>query len=754
MRQVIAFRYSMKKFQDETLRHFNTVFRDRIVGYCGFVLLSIAVVFFGLRLDQANLRVPLMYQGDVLLILPLVKCTIETGTHWRNDRLGAPGIQELHDFPIVDHFHFAILWLLGQVLPNYVVVYNLYHIASYPLTVLTTMVVLRSFGVSFLSAGLAGMLYAFLPYHYIRGLGHYFLSAYWTLPLSLWPVLRLIWGLGLFEKRSTAAGTVLIAVMTACAGAYYAFFSCAVLAFVGLYTACSRRTGKPLASGCLVIAIIVSVGVLNHLPASLYQSQWGPNTEPTQRQPEEAEYYGLKLAQMLLPVHDHHWKFLSDIRAKYDSNHRPLQNENETATLGLIGSITVLILLVSVILPLEHGGRRPPEQSLREKAETENTYPALRGIASLVLFLILLGTVGGLGSLFNFFITPQVRSLNRISIVIAFFVFSAIAIVIDKLKYRRLACLGLIVFGIWDETNRYWFCLSNDSLPGKLNEWNHDARFFSEVEALDPQGMIFCLPYMTYPEGTRIGQMDGYDHCRGYLHSHSLRFSFGAMRNRETDNWQRDILTAPVSEMLDRLIYRGFTGLLIDDRGFPDDLDAGMYRQRIRESLGGSAAEQNDGSLHYLSLHEHKVRMLHELGEVEFCHRKDREWNRVSVLWLDGFVQFNPLGQENRHRQCSQHGTMVIVNPSNTTRTFKASMVIRSSTTRAGQLEIDGGEVWSETMPLTDSSASIERTWTVKPGRHTIRFRYEPSRDHVPGDSRNVMFFIASFTMDESNVSR
>src|SRR5436309_3426159 len=101
-------------------------FLQRLAAYGGFTLAGVILLVFGMRLDKADLTVPLGYQGDCLLILPLVKTTLERGCHWRNERLGAPGIQELHDFPIVDHFHFAIIWLMGQIWPDYVVVFNLY----------------------------------------------------------------------------------------------------------------------------------------------------------------------------------------------------------------------------------------------------------------------------------------------------------------------------------------------------------------------------------------------------------------------------------------------------------------------------------------------------------------------------------------------------------------------------------------------------------------------------------------------------
>jgi len=44
-------------------------------------------------------------------------------------------------------------------------------------------------------------------------------------------------------------------------------------------------------------------------------------------------------------------------------------------------------------------------------------------LASLALFAVLLGTLGGVGSLIGHLVTPQVRAYNRISIYIAFLMF-------------------------------------------------------------------------------------------------------------------------------------------------------------------------------------------------------------------------------------------------------------------------------------------------------------------------------------------
>src|SRR5262249_2477186 len=118
----------------------------RLAGYLFFVLASVAILFAGQRLARADLTPPVFYRRAALLTLPMVKETVEHGSHWRTERLGAPGVQELHDFPVVDHLHFALIWLLGRAWPDPVAVFNLYHLLTYPLTVLTALLVLRHFG--------------------------------------------------------------------------------------------------------------------------------------------------------------------------------------------------------------------------------------------------------------------------------------------------------------------------------------------------------------------------------------------------------------------------------------------------------------------------------------------------------------------------------------------------------------------------------------------------------------------------------
>ena len=164
-----------------------------------------------LSLDKAGYveltAAPLLHydEGDALLTLPMIKDAVERGNHWRNDRMGAPGAFQLYDFPVIDHLHFAGLWLVGRFTGSYLTAFNVYFLLTYPLTALTTLVAFRRFGYSLAAGGAGGLLYAFLHAHAARGQEHYFLSAYWVVPLSL-VLFRYVWPFWLFKDASRGDG--------------------------------------------------------------------------------------------------------------------------------------------------------------------------------------------------------------------------------------------------------------------------------------------------------------------------------------------------------------------------------------------------------------------------------------------------------------------------------------------------------------------------------------------------------------------
>src|SRR5438270_707913 len=81
------------------------------------------------------------------------------------------------------------------------------------------------------------LLFAFLPYHFMRGLGHLFLASYFLIPLLVLLALRLYLDQSPFCRRDLFSrrtlGAVLLCLLAGSGGVYYAFFACYFLFFAG-----------------------------------------------------------------------------------------------------------------------------------------------------------------------------------------------------------------------------------------------------------------------------------------------------------------------------------------------------------------------------------------------------------------------------------------------------------------------------------------------------------------------------------------
>jgi len=75
--------------------------------------------------------------------------------------------------------------------------------------------------------------------------------------------------------------------------------------------------------------------------------------------------------------------------------------------------------------------------------------------------------------------------------------------------------------------------------------------------------------------------MSDYDHLRAYLHSRTLRWSYGAIKGRHGDGRQRTIAKLPADEMVHALQSAGFEGIYLDRYGYEDN-GAGIEKKLTR----------------------------------------------------------------------------------------------------------------------------------------------------------------------------
>jgi phosphoglycerol transferase len=340
----------------------------------------------------------------------------------------------LYDFPNADFFNFLIVKVISLFFPDSVVVMNVFFLLTFPLTAMTSLFTFKYFKIPHLIAVALSLLYAFAPYHFYRGMGHLFLSAYYIIPLVTLVMLSL-WSLDIpffcqpeygkdsyrfdgLSKRSFFY--FIICAIAGSAGIYYSFFSCFFIFIAGLasFLTKPRKYKIILVSSLLLISIILFSSFLNLLPSVIYNRTHTPNPEVAKRVANETEIYGLKMVDLLLPTSGLNRIYvLQRLGQRYKNRGLlAIQNENISAYLGVVGGLGFLYLL-----------------SIRVFIFRFRANLLIERLSILNIAAFLFATTGGGAVLFALLVTPQLRGVNRISIFIHFFALLTVGLVIDRL---------------------------------------------------------------------------------------------------------------------------------------------------------------------------------------------------------------------------------------------------------------------------------------------------------------------------------
>jgi phosphoglycerol transferase len=541
-------------------------------GYAAAAVAALAVAAAAMHLGRADLRVPFYYGGDALMAQMFVQNVLDSGWVFDNNRLGAPGAQNLRDYPIPDVLHIAVIKLLGCACRDSAVVVNLYSLLTFPLIALAAYFSCRRLGLGRLAALIAAVLYACLPYHFFRLGGHLFLAAYYTAPLMIWVAMTICMD-GRLSGCANAPGetanwrhhrwaaAVLVCLLTGLGGVYYAFFSCFLLLAAGMRAAVRGRRWAPLAAAMLLILCVVVALGAGLAPSLFHRARFGPNPDAAVRLPAEADIYGLSVSTMLLPVAGHRIALLRHVAEEFQTPPRQFPWEWTCTALGLLGSLG-FIYLVGRLLCRGRGAAERGDD----------------GLAFLTAALVALGMIGGLGCLLAFYVTPMIRCYNRVSVFIAFLALAGLFLLVQRLAVRFVVgprsraayaagLVALLVLGVFDQTSGAFI----PNYAAVQTAYASDADFGRRMEAaLPPGSMIYQMPYVPFPENPPVQNMGDYDLLRPFLHTRTLRFSYGAVRGREASRWQADLASRPLPDAARRLTLAGFRGVYIDRAGFAD----------------------------------------------------------------------------------------------------------------------------------------------------------------------------------------
>ena len=492
----------------------------------GLVLaLTLLVLTLALRLWDLDFHTPTNYGGDGTLHLMFTKGLLENGWFLTNPSLGAPGEMDLREFPAVDTLPALLIKGLGLFTHDPALLNNLFFLLTFPLASLAAFHACRQMGFLFGPSLLCALLYAFAQYHFVRSEGHLYLSAYFMAPLAVLVAWWIAEGRLLGPGRAWWRGRLPLAggicVLTSLCGAYYPFFAGIILVTACFLALCARRDRRHFVAGGLLTALLAAGLLACLLPTLLYLHRHPGQTAAGTRRPEEAEIFGLKIAQVVLPIDGHRLGAVDRFKTRYDRR-SPLVNENTSAAVGVVGAAGFLGLLGWLLF-------RPVARAASPaggEPDGPDPLPGRRFLDTFSVFnaaAVLFGTIGGFGALFALFVSPQIRGLNRISVFIDFFALAAVAFCLDALLRsgsRAVRVIGeigvgaLLLLGLLDQTRP----INPVAYRVMSHDYRADQSFFRRAAASLPAGaMVFQLPYMSFPENGPEEGLQDYSLFGGYV---------------------------------------------------------------------------------------------------------------------------------------------------------------------------------------------------------------------------------------------
>lgn len=693
-----------------------------------------------LRVWRGDLDDTWNYNGDALFFRMIVKGVLEYGWHLNNPRLGAPLGQQLYDIPVVplENASIALIWVIGLFTSDAATVLNVFYLLGFSLTGLSAYLVLRALRLSPGVSAVCAILFALLPYHWIRAQPHVFLATYYTVPASCYLALQVLRGRPLIERRAGAGrgplafaskrtlATVALCVLVGSTGGYYIPFTLALIAVATVVAFAAHRSPRVLLTGALVWAMIAVTLAVAFSPSLRYALENGRNPE-TSRQPTLTDELGLRISLLLLPVREHRLEVVDDLRERVD---RSDSTETGSTSLGLVAALGFVALLLAAVT---RAVRRPREPD-------DDRFGAA---AAATVILLVLATAGGVVALVRFWVGAELRAWNRVSIFVAFLALLAAGLLLERLRRHRLfqrrppaawaGALGLVlVVGALDQTNASFIPAYKRLAAAEAS----DRAFVEGIEARLPEGAaVFQLPYVPFFEAD-LADSDQYELLRPYLNSEDLRWSFGSVRGRPGD-WFAAMATLPTNYVLPAVTAAGFDGLVVHRGPYGElGIDAEAEVCRI---LNQRAVSSPNGQLAFLDLRPYREQLRRTHGAAAVAGLGEVTIMPAVLRFEEGFHPPEEAGRSRWAWTNARRARLNLFNPASGVRGVRLSASISAGTDAEARITYPDGSRERLAVSLA-RPASFYRDLNLRPGNNVVTLEAPSGRTKAAEGDRRVLY--------------
>jgi phosphoglycerol transferase len=547
--------------------------------------------------DGFHLPAEVELEGDAQLGEMLVKSISENGPigNLINNRLGAPERSTLVETPFLDWIYVFEIWIITFFIKNPGVASVVFLWVSYILASLTMFYLMKKLkfknSISFVFA----LLFSFSTFHSYRGIEHGTLSNYFLVPISVLLALYIATdaiGEGLLSfgpnRKRNRIWLGFLAFFFGFTNIYFIAFGLIVMVMGFLYRIIKDGLRKAQWKYLIYPGLtLVGTGIAL-APKILFTLKHG-ETGVAVRNFMDGETYGLRLIQMLLPALFSKLEKWTGITAKYMSK---LSQATEAcfAAIGLIAVAGFLFLCGYFIV------------SYIKRDRQRDTLLHFSSLCVLVCVLTALS--GGFGTVFNFFVTGEIRSYNRITIYIICFCLLAVASLLQRyVKKPWFLALSLVLLCAvgWADQVKIW---PSGYWEERAEVAENYQDFYSRVEASMEEGaMVYQLPFVGFPEQAPLNELSCYEPLSAYVYTDTLKWSHGGMWGRNMEAlylWSDNGISR---DFVRGILEQGFQGVCINLKGYKEtewESVIGFYS----EELGLTPTVSQDGMLYFYDIRQ------------------------------------------------------------------------------------------------------------------------------------------------------
>jgi phosphoglycerol transferase len=391
-----------------------------------------------------------------------------------------------------------------------------------------------------------------------RGLEHVVVAFYWHLPLCYLACTQLLERPESLPMRNRQRiyFFCLVGVITGLQNPYYTFMFIQFLALILLFHLAQKSLRRAFESAATIAVTLIAFAI-TQLDTFAFHLGLGPNPAVANRNLVDLQLYSLQLPDLFLPAFHRFGPLSRFARDQFFGEHLLIQGEPAFRGSSYLGLLSLLGLLGLAAYSIFCAIR-----SRRNLAKCE-----LIGVLWTLAFSI----SGGINLLFGVAGLRVFRATNRLSIVVLMLgLFFLIRMMPTKIpKWATLALMSLLVgIHFLDVLPDRAALVESQAKSAKMIE--SDRRFTEQLESAIPHGMIFQLPVVDFPEVGATNLMQDYEQFRPFLFSKSLSYSYGGVKGRPANGWQRQVARLPAPAMLQALEGYGFAALMINRRGTND----------------------------------------------------------------------------------------------------------------------------------------------------------------------------------------